>query len=56
MKNIELKTFDIPVLKGISQTTIEEHLKLYEGYVKNSNLILNKIEELKKIEKKIILK
>jgi len=39
----EPKKFDIPELKGISKQTIEEHLKLYEGYVKNTNLILEKI-------------
>ncbi len=38
-------TFTIPGLKGISAKTIEEHLKLYAGYVKNANLILDKIEE-----------
>lgn len=37
----------IPPLKGISQKTIEEHLKLYAGYVKHANLILEKIKELK---------
>lgn len=37
--------FNIPALKGISQKTIEEHLKLYAGYVKNANLVL---EEIKK--------
>ena len=41
------KTFTIPTLVGISKTNIEEHLKLYAGYVKNTNLILNKIQELK---------
>lgn len=40
------KTFTIPELKGISAKTIEEHLKLYSGYVKNANLIMTKIEEL----------
>jgi len=40
--------FNIPKLKGISEKTIEEHLKLYGGYVKNSNLVLEKIEELSK--------
>lgn len=39
--------FVIPALKGISQKTIEEHLKLYAGYVKHANLILEKIKELK---------
>ncbi len=29
--------FNIPELKGISAKTIEEHLKLYSGYVKNLN-------------------
>ncbi len=47
MKKFESKKFNIPGLKGISQKNIEEHLKLYEGYVKHSNLILEKIESLK---------
>ena len=38
--------FQIPELKGISKKTIEEHLKLYQGYVKNANLIIDKIGEL----------
>ena len=32
-------------LKGISKKNIEEHLKLYVGYVKNANSILEKILE-----------
>lgn len=44
----EEQKFSIPTLKGISAKTIEEHLKLYSGYVKNANLILEKVEELKK--------
>src|SRR3989338_193743 len=48
MKKFEEKKYDIPELKGISKKTIEEHLKLYSGYVKHSNLILEKIAELKK--------
>lgn len=40
------KNFTIPELSGISQKNIEEHLKLYTGYVNNSNLILSKIKEL----------
>ncbi len=39
--------FTIPTLKGISAKTIEEHLKLYAGYVKHANLVLQKIQELK---------
>lgn len=37
--------FSIPELKGISKKAIEEHLKLYAGYVKNANLIMEKIPE-----------
>ena len=40
------KQFNIGELKGISTKTIEEHLKLYAGYVKHTNLILEKIAEL----------
>jgi Fe-Mn family superoxide dismutase len=47
MKQFTPKTFTLPNLKGISAKTIEEHLKLYTGYVKNSNLIIEKIAELK---------
>ncbi len=46
MTFIEQK-FNIPALKGISAKTIEEHLKLYAGYVKHANLVLEKIKELK---------
>ena len=48
MKKFEEMKFNLPALKGISAKNIEEHLKLYGGYVKNSNLILEKIEELSK--------
>lgn len=37
--------FNIPSLKGISEKNIEEHLKLYAGYVKNVNSILEKMPE-----------
>ncbi len=47
MKQFETKTFEIPELTGISAKNIEEHLKLYAGYVKNANLILEKIAEYK---------
>lgn len=46
MKKFEEKKFNIATLKGISAKTIEDHLKLYAGYVKNTNLILEKIDEL----------
>ncbi|MEI6478940.1 MAG: Fe-Mn family superoxide dismutase [bacterium] len=40
--------FSIAEISGISKKTIEEHLKLYAGYVKNTNLILEKIDEYSK--------
>ncbi|MBI2475914.1 MAG: superoxide dismutase [Candidatus Taylorbacteria bacterium] len=40
MKKFEEKKFNIPTLKGLSAKNIEEHLKLYAGYVKNTNGIL----------------
>ena len=52
MKQFTAKTFTIPALKGISAKNIEEHLKLYSGYVKNANLILEKIDELKEDSEK----
>ncbi|MEN9614227.1 MAG: hypothetical protein RLZZ347_534 [Candidatus Parcubacteria bacterium] len=36
--------FNIPTLKGISAKTIEEHLKLYAGYVTNLNTIHEIVE------------
>ncbi|MEK7641836.1 MAG: Fe-Mn family superoxide dismutase [Patescibacteria group bacterium] len=48
MKQFTPKTFTVPALVGISTKTIEEHLKLYAGYVKHANLILEKIAEYKK--------
>src|SRR3990167_9156182 len=48
MKKFEETKFTIPALKGISAKTIEEHLKLYAGYVKHANLILEHIDELAK--------
>lgn len=45
MNKIIEKQFNIGELKGISAKNIEEHLKLYSGYVKHTNIILEKIEE-----------
>lgn len=39
------REFNIPELKGISKQTIDEHLKLYQGYVKHTNLILEAVRE-----------
>jgi superoxide dismutase, Fe-Mn family len=47
MKHYEIKTFTIPKLVGISEKNVEEHLKLYAGYVKHVNLISDHIKELK---------
>jgi superoxide dismutase, Fe-Mn family len=44
MKTFEEKKFNIPELKGISAKTIEEHLKLYAGYVKHFNLVHEVVE------------
>lgn len=44
-KFVEQK-FNIGPLKGISTKNIEEHLKLYAGYVKNTNAVVEKISEL----------
>ena len=48
MQPFSAKTFAIPALKGISAKTVEEHMKLYQGYVKNANLIYEKAGEYMK--------
>lgn len=48
MPKYQEKTFKIPTLKGLSEKQIETHLKLYSGYVKHLNLLILKLEELKK--------
>jgi Fe-Mn family superoxide dismutase len=45
MEKFEEIKFNIGPLKGISEKNIEEHLKLYAGYVKNFNLIFEKLGE-----------
>lgn len=46
MKKFEELKFNIGQLKGISAKNIEEHLKLYAGYVKNINQIFEKLGDL----------
>jgi len=46
MMTYTARTFDLPELKGLSKEQIDLHLKLYEGYVKHTNLIFEKIKEL----------
>jgi len=46
---LEAKKFDsIKELNGISEKTMTEHYKLYEGYVKKTNEILEKLEVVDK--------
>lgn len=40
------KKFNIQKLVDISENSVTEHLKLYAGYVKHSNLIIDKINSL----------
>jgi Fe-Mn family superoxide dismutase len=46
MEKFKEKKFNIGKLAGISEKTIEEHLKLYSGYVKNANAVIEKIGNL----------
>jgi superoxide dismutase, Fe-Mn family len=46
MKPFEEKKFTIPELKGISAKSIEEHLGLYSGYVKNFNALVTEAQKL----------
>lgn len=45
MAQYEARTFTIPELEGISKKSVEEHLSLYQGYVKNFNAISTKLVE-----------
>ena len=45
MKQFTQKTFTIPNLKGISAKNIEEHQKLYAGYVKNANGVMDLLNQ-----------
>ena len=49
MKKFEEKKFNIPALKGISAKNIEEHLKLYAGYVKNLNEALEGKQDIRRL-------
>ncbi len=39
------RQFDLSGLQGISDQTLEMHFQLYEGYVKNTNLLTEKISQ-----------
>ncbi|HEY5258226.1 MAG TPA: Fe-Mn family superoxide dismutase [Candidatus Baltobacteraceae bacterium] len=47
MKTYTPKKWDLAGLKGISDATLEMHFGLYEGYVKNTNLLIEKTQELR---------
>jgi superoxide dismutase, Fe-Mn family len=42
----QAKKFNLSGLKGISDRTLEMHFKLYEGYVKETNLLQEKISAI----------
>src|ERR671912_607634 len=44
----QAKQFDLSGLKGISDQTLEMHFKLYEGYVKETNNLTQRISEFLK--------
>ena len=48
MHTYEAKKFSLPTLEGISQKSVDEHLGLYAGYVKNFNAISAGIAEYAK--------
>jgi Fe-Mn family superoxide dismutase len=48
IKTYKPKTFNLSNLKGISDQTLEMHFKLYEGYVKETNRLTERIAEFLK--------
>jgi superoxide dismutase, Fe-Mn family len=46
------KTFNIPALDGISKKSVDEHISLYQGYVKNFNAISALLPEYAKDSEK----
>ena len=40
------QTFNLSGLKGISDKTLEMHFKLYDGYVKQTNVLNEQIAEI----------
>ena len=41
----QARQFNLSGLKGISDQTLEMHFKLYEGYVKETNKLTERINE-----------
>ncbi len=50
MHTYTAQTFNLPELKGLSAKQLEVHLKLYEGYVKNTNLLASVLDAYEKTE------
>jgi len=48
MKTYTPKKWDLAGLQGISDATLEMHFALYEGYVKNTNLLLDQTADIRK--------
>ena len=48
VKTYKPKQFDLSGLEGISDKTLEMHFKLYEGYVKETNKLTEKISDFLK--------
>lgn len=44
------QSFSIPPFAGLTEKSIDEHVKLYAGYVKHANLVLEKIESYRSNE------
>ncbi len=42
----QARTFSIPEIKGISQKQVDTHLGLYQGYVKQTNLLMTELARL----------
>ncbi len=52
MKLYDPKEFALPALEGLSAKSVEEHLGLYQGYVKNFNVITALIADMVKDSEK----
>jgi superoxide dismutase, Fe-Mn family len=46
-KPVSARKWDLKGLQGISDATLETHFGLYEGYVKNTNLLFERLAELR---------
>ena len=44
-KPYQVKEYNLSGLTGISEQTLDMHLKLYKGYVKKTNGLMEKISE-----------